>query len=168
MMYDWLHALLKKIDYNRYLTTGILASVLLLGFAFTGCESTVASMTTPGQQVSRLELAGEAAVAQGDFEGREAALVAEAAKLAADVKAYNAQVELAVAELDRQDALKVQALEFVGVVLNAATGGAIDSELLAYALGLSGGLLCIGAYADKHRTDAVLEAEKSAKKTPTA
>ena len=167
-MKDWLHALLKKIDYNRYLSGGILLSIMLLSFAFSGCESTVASMRTPGLDVTRLELAGEAAVTQGTFEGRQAVLVAEIAKLDAEVKAFNTQTGLAVAELDRQDALKADILEFVGVALNAATGGAIDANLLAYTLGLSGGLLGIGAYADKRRTDAKLAADKKAKEDATA
>jgi len=167
-MYDWFHAALKKLDYNRWLAGGILLSILLLSFAFSGCESTVASMVTPGQDVTRLELAGEDIGLRASFEGRKAVLDAGYAALAVDVSAHEELKTLHVEILDRKDALKVQLLEFVGVAANAITGGRIDGDTLAYTIGVCGSILGIAAFKDKFRTDKLWAKEKKAKEDAAA
>jgi len=164
-MKDWLHALLKKIDYNRYLTGAALLSILFVGMAFMGCESTVASLVTPGGEVTRLELAGETANLRASLEGRKAILSAQIVALEAEVTAFNTNVELAVTELDRQDEMKLSALNFVSVSLTELASGTFNpAGLIPFGMGIIGSLLGMGAYADKRRTDAVLTATK----TPTA
>ena len=161
-MYDWLHALLKKIDYNRYLTGAALLSILFVGMAFMGCESTVASLVTPGGEVTRLELAGETANLRADLEGRKALLSAQIVALEAEVTAFNTNVELAVMELDRQDEIKLNALNFVSVSLTALKEGTFNpAGLIPFGIGVIGSALGWAAYKDKRRTDGVLAATKT-------
>ena len=150
-MTDWLHKALKWLDYNRGLACSMLLAGLVAFWAF-GCEATTLSLTKP-EQVTRIEINREAVTGQ-------AALAGERAALNARIKAFNANVTAAVADLDKQDELRLAALEFIQGVVTTVVPPPATSAVLGItnllALALVG-----GAVYDNRRKDGTVEAAKN-------
>jgi len=156
-MSDWLHVWLKKIDYNRFVAGGVLLLLFGIGIAFSGCESTVASILTPGKEVTRLELAGEDAGLRAAFEGRKAQLDAGYATLLADVSAHEEMKALRVEVLDSKDKLKSDVFDFFSVTITQLVEGTFNpGGLVVFGLGVIGSIFGVTAYKDKKRTDGQL------------
>lgn len=117
----------KTLDHNQGLTVAIVVAIGLCVWFF-GCESQVASITTPGEKVNRNEL-------QAEIEG-------EKARLSAELKALKAKATAKEKDLDRQDQIKAQIAE---IGLAVAEGGQINP--LGVGVSLLG-VLGIGAIAD--------------------
>ena len=161
-MYDWFHALLKKIDYNRFVALGVLIAIAVVGIIFNGCESTVASLVTPGQSVTRLELAGEDIGFRAAFEKRKAELDAGYTALAVDVAAHEELKALHVEILDRKDEWKAMLFDFFSVTMTDLQAGTYNpAGLVVFGLGVIGSIFGVSAYKDKRRTDNELAERKA-------
>ena len=123
------------ISHNIFLATAAVAVICLCVWLI-GCESTTTSPFDPAQKVTRNQLAIQ-------------------------VDTYNKMVELAVQDLDRQDAFKEYLVESALVV---AQGGTLNP--MGIALGALG-ILGLGATADNVRKNTVIKTLQNGKKTET-
>jgi len=129
--------LLEKIKvafrHNQFLTFAVVI-VVVLGAWLIGCESQVASPFNPSRDVTRSQLNNE-------------------------VEKYMVDLELAYADLDKQDLFKQKIFE-LGVV--AAQGGTINPVGAGITLL---GVLGIGAVADNRKKDSIIKTMKNGKAT---
>ena len=129
--------LLEKIKvafrHNQFLTFAVVI-VVVLGAWLMGCESQVTSPFNPSHDVTRSQLNNE-------------------------VEKYMADLELAYADLDKQDLFKQKIFE-LGVV--AAQGGTINPVGAGITLL---GVLGIGAVADNRKKDSIIKTMKNGKTT---
>lgn len=113
------------LRHNQFLAMALIV-VIALGIWVVGCESSVQSPFNPNRDVTRQQLHNE-------------------------VDKYIADIELAFADLDKQDIFKQKLFE-IGVVL--AQGGTVNPVGAGITLL---GILGIGACADNRRKDAVIK-----------
>jgi len=141
---DWLHQVLKWLNYNR----GLVAGLVLFGLVFawpTGCASKTGAIREPGQLITAGQLEAEAITLQLELDQKKAQLDARIAAYNAEIEAVNAQLERGVADLQRQDEIKAQLIDFAGSTASAiASGGftapaAINSLVTLGALVVGGG-----------------------------
>lgn len=155
-MKDFLHNLLKHIDYNRW--TYILLALTLVGSAlFVGCQPTTNSILTPGKKVDALALQNEVLSRQLDLASQKATLEAGMTSYNAAIAQLNGQIEASVADLERQDALRQQFLDLTGQGLVAAANGALNpAEFILPGLSLLGLAFGVGKTVDSRRKDVVI------------
>ncbi len=141
---DVFNKALKFVDHQRGLCVGLLLTVIVAVGLF-GCDPKTASIFDPVRLVTASQLQREVAKAQAGFD-KKAALIAQlAAELDADVESTNAEVEAAVADLERKAAHRKKIIETIGGIGTAfATGGvstpaAISSVMQLALVGLAGG-----------------------------
>ena len=120
------------LRHNQFLALAVVV-VLALGVWLVGCESTVQSPFNPDKQVTRVQL-------QNDWEG------------------YAKDMELAIADLDKQDLFKQKLFE-VGVLF--AQGGTVNP--LGAGITLLG-ILGIGAAGDNLKKDSIIKTLKNTTK----
>ena len=159
-MQDFLHKMLKFVDYERY---KVLAIVVLMAFMVWGssCESETVSLLDPAVEVSRTAFQIEAVTAAGSLESDKAAAMLAVEEVNARILTLNKLVEQGLADLQKQDEIKAQLFEITGsVVTQWATGGVPVEALVGTALTGGGLLLGIGAIGDKRRADALLAKPK--------
>ena len=120
------------LRHNQFLALAVVV-VLALGAWLVGCESTVQSPFDPDKQVTRAQL-------QNDWEG------------------YAKDMELAIADLDKQDLFKQKLFE-VGVLF--AQGGTVNP--LGAGITLLG-ILGIGAAGDNLKKDSIIKTLKNTTK----
>lgn len=153
---DPLHRLLKLFDHNRYLVVA-LALLVCASVWLVACESTTASLNDPRESVDRIQFRMQAIAEQEELDKAKAEIEAAAVALNARVEAHNAKVQAGTEDLDAQDAAKVQIVNAVGgAVVQAASGTLNPVGLAATIVGVGGGLLGVGAFADKRRADGVI------------
>jgi len=130
----------KWLDHNQGMAVATVISIFLCVFVY-GCESTVASLVTPGEKVNRVELQAE--------------LVTEQARLSAELKALKAQAAAKAQSLDKQDKLK-QGIAQIGLAV--AQGGEVNPIGIATSiLALAG----IGLAVDNRAKDKVIKVQKN-------
>jgi len=139
---DMLHKALKWVDQNRYMAVAVILAVGLAVWLL-GCQPMTASVRHPGEQVTAVELEREAALIESDIQAQLKAL------------------EMARADIERQVALRAQAVEILGGLATAATTGTFTPATGINAGLTLLGLIGLGAVADNRRKDKVI-AEKSA------
>jgi len=122
----------KALRHNQFLTATAVI-VVVLGVWLMGCESRVQSPLNPERDVTRQQLQNE-------------------------VDKYVANIELAFADLDKQDLFKQKLFE-IGVV--AAQGGTINPVGAGITLL---GILGLGAVADNRKKDSVIRTMQSERK----
>lgn len=122
----------KALWHNQFLTSAAIV-VVVLGVWLIGCESQVKSPFNPERDVTRQQLQNE-------------------------VDKYMIDIELAYADLDKQDLFKQKLFE-IGVV--AAQGGTINPVGAGITLL---GILGVGAVADNCKKDSVIRTMKSERK----
>ncbi|HUV66053.1 MAG TPA: hypothetical protein VMW24_19310 [Sedimentisphaerales bacterium] len=129
------------LDHNQGLAVAAVISIGLCVFCY-GCESRVASLTTPGQKVNRAELQVE--------------LQTEQARLSTQLDALQTKAAAKEQSLDKQDELK-QGIAQIGLAV--AQGGEINPVGIAVSiLGLAG----IGLAVDNRAKDKVIKVQKAA------
>lgn len=156
------------IRHNVAFVTSIVMCLAMVCWTY-GCDSKVTSIVKPGENVTRAQLAVEVKQQGGTITRSLAQKIGayqvqvsqlrrdiEAAKeaAAADVNALAALSDLKYADLDRQDAIKIKALEIGQVV---AAGGTVDpvGAVLSFM-----GILGIGAVIDNRRKDGIIAGQK--------
>lgn len=129
---DWLHKLLKWLDYNRWtVIAGIMFIVLFAGIATTvGCQSRTLGLI-PSQdgevvKVDRMEFNQQVITVQKDVAVKKATLDAQATAYNEEVKEINAKIEAGLSDLDKQDEFKQQLLDTVGTVATQAASGGLN------------------------------------------
>jgi hypothetical protein len=133
----------KALEHNQGLTVAVVAAIGLCVWMF-GCESQVASLTVPGEKVTRNELQAE--------------IESEKARLSAELKALKAKAAAKEKDLDRQDQMKARIAE---IGLAVAQGGQINP--LGVGVSLLG-VLGVGAVVDNRRKDVHIKTLKNGKK----
>ncbi|MBN2559920.1 MAG: hypothetical protein JXQ75_03195 [Phycisphaerae bacterium] len=164
MNHDLLHRSLTWLDHNRWTVISILLFALLVGgtLSTVGCQSTTAGLTPmePGQaplKVDRGEFHRQTAQGEKDLALRRVQLDAQLAAYNEEVAAFNERVEAGLGDLDRQDELRAQLLETVGVVATGAAEASLNPvSLIPLGIGLLGGALGLGTAADNRRKDRVI------------
>ncbi len=153
---DAIHKATKTIDHNRYAALGLLLAAGISAWLL-GCSSRTLSLkpdlAEQGRKVTRLELKREAAEISAGFDARRAAYLSE-------IQAFQARLEAARADLDRQDKLKrriAQALPRLVAEVGAPPG---LGSLLASALGVTGLAAGGGLLLDNRRKDKVIRRNK--------
>jgi len=131
-----MEAIAKWIRHNQGLFVALIISEALLLWTF-GCESRVGSLTTPDKLVTRDELSIE--------------ISAEQARLENELVILQKQAEAKLAQLDRQDAIKKQLLDFWS--LSLSTGQVNPVGLV----GLLSGILGVGVIVDNRIKDKVIK-----------
>ncbi len=144
MATDKVQGFCKALDHNRYLVTGIVASILV-AVLFTSCTPKTASLIQPPPaMVTSAQLQSELVTIQGDYD----TIIKKA--------------EVAQADLEAQYAFRAKVVEAVGSAVTLAAGGGLNPINGAAAglqlLTLLGG---IGLIADNRRKDAVIKAKKT-------
>ena len=173
-MSDWWHKLTNFLDHYRYTFMGLVLAVAAVGtlLGAMGCESRTVGLV-PGASgapvaVTRQELQLQVVDVEKTLDGQRVELDAAVAKHNRAVAAFNAKVELATADLERQDQLKREILDAAGAVaLQAASGTFNPVGLIPIAVGILGGLVGIGATADNRRKDAVIKSNGTAPAAPS-
>lgn len=126
----------KMLAHNQVLVIAMVIAIVAGIFMF-GCESEVTNPFNPnGPKVTRAELQIE-------------------------LDTYLAKVDLAILELDKQDAIRAKLAE-IGVVL--AQGGTVNPVGAGISLL---GILGIGAVADNRRKDGIIKTLKNTVTEPT-
>ena len=137
---DMLNKVFKVLDHNRYLVITLTIALAVNSWLF-AMGSKTSSLIHEGQKVNRVQLEGE--------------LGLKTAELNAQIEAFNARVEAAVADLDEQDRIKAEIVEFTGgLVTQIASGGSFGLvETATTLLGIGGILGLGGAMVDNRRKD---------------
>ena len=161
-MNDWINKSFKWLDHNRYTAIG-LGITVACGVYLAGCQSSTGSIEKPGTKVTRAELESEATRSEGAFSIRRAELEQKIKTLNMDIETYNAMLESAHADLDRQDAFRAQVFTAMsGAVKTALTGGGFDPVGMGLTgLGLLGTFVGGGALADNSRKNRKIEVQKA-------
>jgi hypothetical protein len=155
-MKDRWHAFTKWLDHNRWTFVCLaLAAAALIGvMAIGGCQAQTASLQNPDRRVTRPELAAEAAGMSGDLAARRVQLEAALAEHNEQVAAFNERVDLAEADLQRQEELRAQILRYAGVIAAEAASGNINpAGYIPIGVGLLGAALGVGTKIDNRRKD---------------
>ena len=134
---DALHTAFNWLDHNRYMAVAVVLAVSL-AIWLVGCQPMTQSVLHSDQTVTANELEREAAIIDGEIQVKLKAL------------------ELARADIERQVALRAQAVEILGGLATAASTGTFTP-----AAGINGaitflGLIGLGAVADNRRKDKVI------------
>jgi len=153
---DIVHEATKAVDHNRY-TVIALAIVVAVAVWVGGCTSKTLSVVpdkaAKGIKVSRDELRAETVAVQANFE--------------AQVKTFEARVESAVADLDKQDAFKaavVNALPDLAALVGVPPAA---TDTVSGLLGLTGVGTALGLFFDNRRKDRKIAKKKDDAQVPT-
>jgi hypothetical protein len=161
-MKDWIHSILKTIDYERGKVMGVLIALITIA-VIAGCPLQTKSPISGGT-VTPTEWVIE-------VQREDAKLSEQAAEIERARAAYNAQIvllndqdEAVAAEFNRQAALRQKILDTVGgVVTTMVSGGVVDwSSILTSGLALGGIGLGVGGIYDSKRKNAVIAEKKNA------
>ena len=131
-MTNLINKLKQVIRHNQFLATALVI-VICMSIWMIGCESTTQSPLRPETKVTRAELQDE-------------------------IAAFATKVDQAVADLDRQDAIK-QKLAEIGIAV--AQGGTIDPIGAGVTLL---GILGLGAVADNRKKDSIIKTLQNGQK----
>lgn len=144
MATDKAQGFFKWFDHNRFLTAGIVVSVLI-AVLFTACTPKTTSLLNPPAKVTMTALQAELVTIQSNHE--------RLIKMA----------EIAEADLAAQYETRAKIVGIIGGVVNVATSGGLNAASGAAAglqlLTLLGG---IGLLADNRRKDSIIKAKKTA------
>ena len=161
---DFFSPVLKWIDHNRWLTVGIVLSVVVCSWGF-GCESMTKSLSGE-DDVDRARFTAEIADVQAGLERDAVALQAkheaEIATLEAAVKSGEAKIAIGLDDLNQQDEQRQRIFEFVGSLVTAAAAGTVNpATLIAGAVPIVATLVGGGAVIDNRRKDKVITTIKN-------
>jgi len=154
---DYVHDALKWVSYNR----GLVCALIVAGAVFVGlvsCVPKVPSIIDPNVKVTAPQFEREVVIVTSGLRKR-------VDEINTDVTAANKIIELAKADLERQEAIRLQVLEVVGGLGTLATTGGLTAPAAAgsliqlLTLAASGGL-----FYDNRRKDKLIQ--KSAPSTP--
>lgn len=168
-MPDLIHAIAKRIDYDRYTVMAIIIVAIILGMAV-GCQPTAKS-PFDGQKVTQLQLEAQVKAEQAriDAKVKTADLTYQQtiADLQAEATAGQVKAQAAMDQIE-QDKQAIQiALEAMTQVAAAAAGPQY-AGLISTAVGVSGALLGIGVASDAARKNKIiLEAKQDNKPVTT-
>ena len=157
---DLWHKITQWIDYNRYTFLALLVvAVGIVPLAMTGCEST----TLFGDDtVTRSELQQAVIDTNTDLAVQKTQLDAALAAYNEQVVKFNAQVEAAQADLDKQDQMKAEFLAQVQAVALETAGGTFNPlSTIPLAFGLAGIAIAGGLKLDNRKKDNVIKAQKT-------
>lgn len=169
-MKDYVHALLKFIDYNRYTVAAAMVFIVTLALAVSlaGCQATTPALLTdtpnaPAPKVSRAEFERQALLAEKDLTVKRLALNAQIDALNAEIQTFNQRLQAGLDDLNRQDEFRAQLLDTLSVAAANAAGGTLNPvALIPIGFGLLGSALGLGAAADNRRKDALIQQMKKA------
>jgi hypothetical protein len=165
-MKDWLHGLLKVVDYERGKVVGFLLAILVVA-SIIGCPIQTRSPIS-GNLVTENQWVIE-------VQDTEQELILEKADIEAHLTAYNAMVKLladqeeaVAADFAEKAAIQQKVLEIVGgVATTLASGGAVAwPGVLSSIIALGSMGLAAGGMYDSKRKNAIIAEEKA--KVPTA
>lgn len=155
---DVLHPLLKFADHYRYTLAAVVLVAVCVGW-LGACASTTPGLDDPSRPVSRPALTRQAVEAERAIATEKAELEAKVAALNAKIEAHNAALDAAVADLDRQDAMRAKILQTVGGAALQLAGGTVDPVgLIVTGVGLAGTALTPALIADSRRKDKRIKA----------
>ena len=160
---DILHKILQWVDYNRWKVISLVVfCALLIGISSgTGCSSMTMGLIGE-KKVDRPTFNQQIAQLDKDLAIRKIQLDSLVAEYNVEVEAVNAQIDSGYADLDEQDALRVELATIAGsVVTSAATGTLNPVSLIPTGLAALLAFLALGQSGDKRRADARIRALKS-------
>jgi len=153
MSKDIVHDVANAVDHNRY-TVIALALVVAVAVWVGGCTSKTLSVlpdkAVKGIKVTRDELRAETVAVQANFE--------------AQVKTFEARVEAAAADLDKQDAFKAAVVAAVPDLASMVGVPPGVTDMVSGVLGLGGLGTALGLFLDNRRKDKKI---KTGKETET-
>jgi outer membrane murein-binding lipoprotein Lpp len=153
---DWFHSALKHIDHNRW--TYILITVVLVGtFWMAGCQPQTSFSPLGQEEVTAQEL--EQAVVQqtSEFEQRKLQLQSDVSALNEQIRAFNQQVEIAEADLSKQQQMRADFLRLLGTGLSDLAAGTLNpAAFIIPGLSLLGAAFGVGKTIDNRRKDKVI------------
>jgi len=161
---DYLHKILKWIDYNRYkvLALVVVAGIMVYGI---GCDSMTASPVKPDRKVTRPQFEAEALQVWTELQAEAIEIQAMLDKHNAKVEAHNQAIDAGRDDLDRQDQIKAKLFELgSSIVTGWASGGVPTASLVGTGITALGVLFGTGAVLDSKRKDKVITESKKAKK----
>ena len=152
MSKDIVHDAAKIVDHNRYTVLAI-AVVLAVAVWVGGCTSKTLSVlpdkAVKGIKVTRDELRAETVAVQANFE--------------AQVKTFEARVEAAAADLDKQDAFKAAVVAAVPDLASMVGVPPSVTDKVSGILGLTGIGAALGLLVDNRRKDRKIKTGKESK-----
>lgn len=165
-MKDWLHSVLKIVDYERGKIAGILVAIVVVA-VMAGCPLTTKSPLS-GATVTPAEWVIEVQKAEVDLGVQKAEIEKAMALYDAKVKLLADQGEVMAEEYARQAEMRQKFFDLAGgVATTLVTGGAISwAEILTSVLAIGSIGVAAGGVYDSKRKNAVIAAEKA--KVPTS
>ena len=161
-MKDWLHGVLKWIDYERGKVFGVLLGIGIV-LLLVGCDPTVPSPIS-GDDVTRIEFAAEVAEAAGALDRERLEIESLQAEYNRKVALLSEQQQTAETKFTEVEQFRQGFLELAaGVAVTAASGGtiawpAVLSSLIALA-GIGG---TVGGVIDSARKNRIIAEAKTA------
>ncbi len=160
-MKDFLSAFLKSVDRYRYTFIGGLLAVILIG-ASIGCHSETASLFGTGDKVTSQGLIIEVTKITGDLASEKIALDSAIKQYNNKVTVFNAQIEAAQADIEKQDEVRTELFNIAGSVVTAyASGGVNAAAVVGTGITALGLLLGVGASVDNRRKDKKIKSLKN-------
>ncbi len=153
---DWMHRTLNWIDHNRW----TLAAIALTGVCLAvliGCQPRTEGLFSD-RPVGREQLEQQVLAGREDLAARRAMLQAEMEQFNASLERFEQRVDLARADLQRQEELRSEMLALLGSAASEGLGGSWDPRrFVVPALGLLGAAFGVGKTLDNRRKDRVIQ-----------
>lgn len=168
-MSDFLHSLLKQIDYGRYKVMAVILAVITMVY-FYGCEPTMDSISDPGKSVNYDQFQADVTNLTSDMNKRVVDYNKLGEQLQLDITAFNQKVDYTQGRYEEKYEFREKLITAVaGVGGTLATGGTINiPEAISTALTLLLTYGGVGAIADKRRANAkILELKNQISSTTT-
>jgi len=163
---DMLHNILKWVDYNRWLIIGLILAVALSVWTV-GCQPTTPSLNDPNVKVTVVALEREIVSAQAVLDKQAGMILGLESAYNSDVTAKNAAIELAQADIKRQEELRLKLIELAGGLgTTIASGGLTAPAAIATVMQLLTLFAAGGLGVDNMRKGRIIAAAKTQATAP--
>jgi lipopolysaccharide export system protein LptC len=153
---DIIHRITNWADHNRWTLILLLLAGVAIGW-LAGCkpQTTLSGHEDP---LTRQELQAAVIEKSADFSQAKAELETRAAVLNDRIESFNQQVQLAEADLQEQEQVRLQIIELLGAGLSDAMAGTFNPAMLIVpGLSLLAAAFGVGKTIDNRRKDKVIE-----------
>ena len=168
-MKDWLHKLLKVVDYERGKVIGIILAIVIV-FGMYGCEVEVQSLIS-GEKVTRAEFAKEVQAEKLKINEKVALIDKLQAEVALEAEALEENMEKTEQKFAAWEQLKQRVFEIGGgVIATIATGGKVNTTDLIMTLLAAAGIggTVGGIYDSKRKNEKIITEKERAEKVSVA
>ena len=159
-MPDFVHVLLRYLDHNRYLAAGLALAILMLVYT-AGCQPRTASLLDPQQDVTLGQFAAEIDQHTLTLDQKRASLDQAVTAYNAEIDHFNQSAQRGYADIQEQQAFRMQIIDTLGgVAMQAAEGTIHPASLITSLFSLASLAAAAGLGVDNVRKDRVIKKMK--------